>query len=146
MFYCQHGMLKAGLINENKWYNNLRCNIEITCKRIWSVIKIEGDKWDHQCQRGVLHTFLLQAVPNLVLEYKRLAKEHGLELEQPHPPQWECGLEETGMKSFVTVDTFKFTSNHSKWSHFELLWRGKRFLNYTVISHFQLVSLILVKR
>ena len=25
----QHRDVKAGLMNENKWYNNLRCNIEI---------------------------------------------------------------------------------------------------------------------
>ena len=41
----------------------------------------------------------LQAVPNLMLEYKRLAKEHGLELEQPRPITMGMWIGETGRES-----------------------------------------------
>ena len=50
----------------------------------------------------------LQAVPNLMLEYKRLAKEHGLELEQPRPitmGMW-IGGDRDG-NPFVTAETLK---------------------------------------
>ena len=50
----------------------------------------------------------LQAVPNLMLEYKRLAKEHGLELEQPRPitmGMW-IGGDQDG-NPFVTAETLK---------------------------------------
>ena len=41
----QHRDVKAGLINENKWYNNLRCNIEIMMQTdMIRDKKIEGDK------------------------------------------------------------------------------------------------------
>ena len=104
----QHRDVKAGLINENKWYNNLRCNIEIIMQT--DMIRDKKLKVTNEITNVMeyYNSSFLQAVPNLVLEYKRLAKEHGLELEQPHPitmGMW-IGGDRDG-NPFVTADTLK---------------------------------------
>ena len=104
----QHRDVKAGLINENKWYNNLRCNIEIMMKT--DMIRDKKLKVTNEITNVMeyYNSSFLQAVPNLVLEYKRLAKEHGLELKQPHPitmGMW-IGGDRDG-NPFVTADTLK---------------------------------------
>ena len=104
----QHRDVKEGLINENKWYNNLRCNIEIMMKT--DMIRDKKLKVTNEITNVMeyYNSSFLQAVPNLVLEYKRLAKEHGLELEQPHPitmGMW-IGGDRDG-NPFVTADTLK---------------------------------------
>ena len=104
----QHRDVKAGLINENKWYNNLRCNIEIMIQT--DMIRDKKLKVTNEITNVMeyYNSSFLQAVPNLVLEYKRLAKEHGLELEQPHPitmGMW-IGGDRDG-NPFVTADTLK---------------------------------------
>ena len=107
----QHRDVKAGLINENKWYNNLRCNIEIMMQT--DMIRDKKLKVTNEITNVMeyYNSSFLQAVPNLVLEYKRLAKEHGLELEQPHPitmGMW-IGGDRDG-NPFVTADTLKRSS------------------------------------
>lgn len=65
----------------------------------------------------------LQAVPNLMLEYKRLAKEQGIELQQPKPitmGMWIGGR--PGWESFCNRRDLEAISNDSKWSHSELLY------------------------
>lgn len=104
----QHRDVKAGLINENKWYNNLRCNIEIMMQT--DMIRDKKLKVTNEITNVMeyYNSSFLQAVPNLVLEYKRLAKEHGLELEQPNPitmGMW-IGGDRDG-NPFVTADTLK---------------------------------------
>ena len=104
----QHRDVKAGLMNENKWYNNLRCNIEIMMQT--DMIRDKKLKVTNEITNVMeyYNSSFLQAVPNLVLEYKRLAKEHGLELEQPHPitmGMW-IGGDRDG-NPFVTADTLK---------------------------------------
>ena len=104
----QHRDVKAGLINENKWYNNLRCNIELMMQT--DMIRDKKLKVTNEITNVMeyYNSSFLQAVPNLVLEYKRLAKEHGLELEQPHPitmGMW-IGGDRDG-NPFVTADTLK---------------------------------------
>ncbi len=104
----QHRDVKAGLINENKWYNNLRCNIEIMMQT--DMIRDKKLKVTNEITNVMeyYNSSFLQAVPNLVLEYKRLAKEHGLELEQPRPitmGMW-IGGDRDG-NPFVTADTLK---------------------------------------
>ena len=104
----QHRDVKAGLINENKWYNNLRCNIEIMMQT--DMIRDKKLKVTNEITNVMeyYNSSFLQAVPNLVLEYKCLAKEHGLELEQPHPitmGMW-IGGDRDG-NPFVTADTLK---------------------------------------
>ncbi|MFS9233053.1 phosphoenolpyruvate carboxylase [Streptococcus parasanguinis] len=104
----QHRDVKAGLINENKWYNNLRCNIEIMMQT--DMIRDKKLKVTNEITNVMeyYNSSFLQAVPNLVLEYKRLAKEHGLELEQPHPitmGMW-IGGDRDG-NPFVTAETLK---------------------------------------
>ena len=104
----QHRDVKAGLINENKWYNNLRCNIEIMMQT--DMIRDKKLKVTNEITNVMeyYNSSFLQAVPNLVLEYKRLAKEHGLELEQPHPitmGMW-IGGDRDG-NPFVTAYTLK---------------------------------------
>lgn len=104
----QHRDVKAGLMNENKWYNNLRCNIEIMMQT--DMIRDKKLKVTNEITNVMeyYNSSFLQAVPNLMLEYKRLAKEHGLELEQPHPitmGMW-IGGDRDG-NPFVTADTLK---------------------------------------
>ena len=104
----QHRDVKAGLINENKWYNNLRCNIEIMMQT--DMIRDKKLKVTNEITNVMeyYNSSFLQAVPNLVLEYKRLAKEHGLELEQPRPitmGMW-IGGDRDG-NPFVTAETLK---------------------------------------
>ena len=104
----QHRDVKAGLINENKWYNNLRCNIEIMIQT--DMIRDKKLKVTNEITNVMeyYNSSFLQAVPNLMLEYKRLAKEHGLELEQPRPitmGMW-IGGDRDG-NPFVTAETLK---------------------------------------
>ena len=104
----QHRDVKAGLINENKWYNNLRCNIEIMMQT--DMIRDKKLKVTNEITNVMeyYNSSFLQAVPNLMLEYKRLAKEHGVELEQPRPitmGMW-IGGDRDG-NPFVTAETLK---------------------------------------
>ena len=104
----QHRDVKAGLINENKWYNNLRCKIEIMMQT--DMIRDKKLKVTNEITNVMeyYNSSFLQAVPNLMLEYKRLAKEHGLELEQPRPitmGMW-IGGDRDG-NPFVTAETLK---------------------------------------
>ena len=104
----QHRDVKAGLMNENKWYNNLRCNIEIMMQT--DMIRDKKLKVTNEITNVMeyYNSSFLQAVPNLMLEYKRLAKEHGLELEQPRPitmGMW-IGGDRDG-NPFVTAETLK---------------------------------------
>lgn len=104
----QHRDVKAGLMNEDKWYNNLRCNIEIMMQT--DMIRDKKLKVTNEITNVMeyYNSSFLQAVPNLMLEYKRLAKEHGLELEQPRPitmGMW-IGGDRDG-NPFVTADTLK---------------------------------------
>ncbi len=104
----QHRDVKAGLINENKWYNNLRCNIEIMMQT--DMIRDKKLEVTNEITNVMeyYNSSFLQAVPNLMLEYKRLAKEHGLELEQPRPitmGMW-IGGDRDG-NPFVTAETLK---------------------------------------
>lgn len=104
----QHRDVKAGLINENKWYNNLRCNIEIMMQT--DMIRDKKLKVTNEITNVMeyYNSSFLQAVPNLMLEYKRLAKEYGLELEQPRPitmGMW-IGGDRDG-NPFVTAETLK---------------------------------------
>ena len=104
----QHRDVKAGLINENKWYNNLRCNIEIMMQT--DMIRDKKLKVTNEITNVMeyYNSSFLQAVPNLMLEYKRLAKEHGVELQQPRPitmGMW-IGGDRDG-NPFVTADTLK---------------------------------------
>lgn len=104
----QHRDVKTGLMNENKWYNNLRCNIEIMMQT--DMIRDKKLKVTNEITNVMeyYNSSFLQAVPNLMLEYKRLAKEHGLELEQPRPitmGMW-IGGDRDG-NPFVTAETLK---------------------------------------
>ena len=104
----QHRDVKAGLMNEHKWYNNLRCNIEIMMQT--DMIRDKKLKVTNEITNVMeyYNSSFLQAVPNLMLEYKRLAKEHGLELEQPRPitmGMW-IGGDRDG-NPFVTAETLK---------------------------------------
>ena len=75
----QHRDVKAGLINEDKWYSNLRCNIEI------------------MMQTDMIRDKKLKVTNEItnVMEYYNssfLNSNNHVQL------QWACGLEETGME------------------------------------------------
>lgn len=104
----QHRDVKAGMMNEQKWYSNLRRNIEIMMQT--DMIRDKKLKVTNEITNVMeyYNSSFLQAVPNLMLEYKRLAKEHGLELEHPRPitmGMW-IGGDRDG-NPFVTADTLK---------------------------------------
>ena len=104
----QHRDVKAGLMNETKWYNNLRRNIEIMMQT--DMIREKKLKVTNEITNVMeyYNSSFLQAVPNLMLEYKRLAKEQGIELQQPKPitmGMW-IGGDRDG-NPFVTAETLK---------------------------------------
>ena len=104
----QHRDVKSGLMNETKWYNNLRRNIEIMMQT--DMIREKKLKVTNEITNVMeyYNSSFLQAVPNLMLEYKRLAKEHGVELQQPRPitmGMW-IGGDRDG-NPFVTAETLK---------------------------------------
>ena len=95
-------------MNETKWYNNLRRNIEIMMQT--DMIREKKLKVTNEITNVMeyYNSSFLQAVPNLMLEYKRLAKEQGIELQQPKPitmGMW-IGGDRDG-NPFVTAETLK---------------------------------------
>ena len=104
----QHRDVKSGLMNETKWYNNLRRNIEIMMQT--DMIREKKLKVTNEITNVMeyYNSSFLQAVPNLMLEYKRLAKEQGIELKKPKPitmGMW-IGGDRDG-NPFVTAETLK---------------------------------------
>ena len=70
----QHRDVKAGLMNENKWYNNLRCNIEIMMQT--DMIRDKKLKVTNEITNVMeyYNSSFLQAVPNLMFGIQTLGK------------------------------------------------------------------------
>ncbi|MEW4354247.1 phosphoenolpyruvate carboxylase [Streptococcus pneumoniae] len=109
-----HGLLrkyrdvKLGLINKDKWYNDLRRYIEIIMQT--DMIREKKLKVTNEITNVMEYydSSFLQAVPHLTKEYKRLASEKGIELDNPHPitmGMW-IGGDRDG-NPFVTAETLK---------------------------------------
>ena len=81
----QHRDVKAGLVNEKKWLANLRRYIELMMQT--DMIREKKLKVTNEITNVMeyYNSSFLQAITNLMLEYKRLAEEKGIHLENPKP-------------------------------------------------------------
>ncbi|VNZ72879.1 phosphoenolpyruvate carboxylase [Streptococcus pneumoniae] len=77
--------VKLGLINKDKWYNDLRRYIEIIMQT--DMIREKKLKVTNEITNTMeyYNSSFLKAVPHLTTEYKRLAQAHGLNLKQAKP-------------------------------------------------------------
>lgn len=100
--------VKLGLINKDKWYNDLRRYIEIIMQT--DMIRDKKLKVTNEITNAMeyYNSSFLKAVPHLTTEYKRLAQAHGLNLKQAKPitmGMW-IGGDRDG-NPFVTAKTLK---------------------------------------
>ncbi|HHY6895577.1 TPA: phosphoenolpyruvate carboxylase [Streptococcus pneumoniae] len=100
--------VKLGLINKDKWYNDLRRYIEIIMQT--DMIREKKLKVTNEITNAMeyYNSSFLKAVPHLTTEYKRLAQAHGLNLKQAKPitmGMW-IGGDRDG-NPFVTAETLK---------------------------------------
>ncbi|SNI25796.1 phosphoenolpyruvate carboxylase [Streptococcus pneumoniae] len=101
-------VVKLGLINKDKWYNDLRRYIEIIMQT--DMIREKKLKVTNEITNAMeyYNSSFLKAVPHLTTEYKRLAQAHGLNLKQAKPitmGMW-IGGDRDG-NPFVTAKTLK---------------------------------------
>ena len=104
----QHRDVKAGLVNEDKWYKNLRRYIEIMMQT--DMIREKKLKVTNEITNVMEYyqSSFLQAVTNFMVEYKRLAEERGLHLKNPTPitmGMW-IGGDRDG-NPYVTAETLR---------------------------------------
>ncbi|MDV8262832.1 phosphoenolpyruvate carboxylase [Streptococcus pneumoniae] len=100
--------VKLGLINKDKWHNDLRRYIEIIIQT--DMIREKKLKVTNEITNAMeyYNSSFLKAVPHLTTEYKRLAQAHGLNLKQAKPitmGMW-IGGDRDG-NPFVTAKTLK---------------------------------------
>lgn len=100
--------VKLGLINKDRWYNDLRRYIEIIMQT--DMIREKKLKVTNEITNAMeyYNSSFLKAVPHLTTEYKRLAQAHGLNLKQAKPitmGMW-IGGDRDG-NPFVTAKTLK---------------------------------------
>ena len=103
--------VRMGLINKEKWHNDLRRYIEIIMQT--DMIREKKLKVTNEITNVMeyYNSSFLQAVPNLMLEYKRLAKEQGIDLKQAKPitmGMW-IGGDRDG-NPFVTAETLNLSA------------------------------------
>lgn len=100
--------VKLGLINKEKWHNDLRRYIEIIMQT--DMIREKKLKVTNEITNAMeyYNSSFLKALPHLTTEYKRLAQAHGLDLKQAKPitmGMW-IGGDRDG-NPFVTAETLK---------------------------------------
>lgn len=100
--------VKLGLINKDKWHNDLRRYIEIIMQT--DMIREKKLKVTNEITNAMeyYNSSFLKAVPHLTTEYKRLAQAHSLNLKQAKPitmGMW-IGGDRDG-NPFVTAKTLK---------------------------------------
>ena len=100
--------VRMGLLNEEKWHNDLRRYIEIIMRT--DMIREKKLKVTNEITNVMeyYNSSLLQAVTNLTEEYKCLAKKHGISLKNPTPitmGMW-IGGDRDG-NPYVTSETLK---------------------------------------
>ncbi|HGR2955083.1 TPA: phosphoenolpyruvate carboxylase [Streptococcus pneumoniae] len=100
--------VKLGLINKDRWHNDLRRYIEIIMQT--DMIREKKLKVTNEITNAMeyYNSSFLKAVPHLTTEYKRLAQAHGLNLKQAKPitmGMW-IGGDRDG-NPFVTAKTLK---------------------------------------
>ena len=104
----KHRDVKNGLINKNKWYNDLQKHIEILLQS--DIIREKKLKVVNEITNVLEYYNLsfIKAISKLMTEYKNLLKEHNIPLENEAPitmGMW-IGGDRDG-NPFVTVDTLE---------------------------------------
>lgn len=109
-----HGLLRkhrdvaTGLVNEDKWYADLRRYVEIMMQT--DMIREKKLKVTNEITNvmSYYNFSIIKAITNLQTEYKRLAAAKGIELKNPRPIQmgmWVGG--DRDGNPFVTANTLK---------------------------------------
>lgn len=102
--------VEAGLVNEAKWYADLRRYIEIIMQT--DMIREKKLKVTNEITNVMsYYDSLIKAVTNLMTEYKRLADEKGIELKNPKPitmGMWVGG--DRDGNPFVSAETLKLSA------------------------------------
>ena len=107
----KHRDVKAGLINKDKWYADLRRYVEIMMQT--DIIREKKLKVKNEITNVMeyYNSSLIKAITNLSHEFKRLAVEKGIELNNPTPitmGMW-IGGDRDG-NPFVTAETLKLSA------------------------------------
>lgn len=107
----QHRDVKAGLVNEKKWLGNLRRYIELMMQT--DMIRDKKLKVTNEITNVMeyYNSSFLQAITNFMVEYKRLAEERVIKLDNPKPitmGMW-IGGDRDG-NPFVTAETLKLSA------------------------------------
>lgn len=107
----QHRDAKSGLINTEKWLNDLRRHIEMIMQS--DIIREKKLKVKNEIRNvtGYYDRSLIVAITDLVIEYKRLARERGIVLNHPKPitmGMW-IGGDRDG-NPFVTAETLRLSA------------------------------------
>ena len=107
----QHRDVKAGLVNEKKWLGNLRRYIELMMQT--DMIRDKKLKVTNEITNVMeyYNSSFLQAITNFMVEYRRLAEERGIKLDNPKPitmGMW-IGGDRDG-NPFVTAETLKLSA------------------------------------
>lgn len=107
----QHRDVKAGLVNEKKWLGNLRRYIELMMQT--DMIREKKLKVTNEITNVMeyYNSSFLQAITNFMVEYRRLAEERGIKLDNPKPitmGMW-IGGDRDG-NPFVTAETLKLSA------------------------------------
>lgn len=103
--------VKMGLLNKTKWEDELRCYIEIIMQT--EMIREKKLKVTNEITNVMeyYNSSFIKAVTKLQKEYKRLAAERGITLNNPHPitmGMW-IGGDRDG-NPFVTAETLKLSA------------------------------------
>ena len=131
--------VKLGLINKEKWHNDLRRYIEIIMQT--DMIREKKLKVTNEITNVMEYyqSSFLNAVPRLTAEYKKLAKEQGIELKHPKPitmGMW-IGGDRDG-NPFVTAETL----NQSAMTQCEVIMNYYDEKIYTLYREFSLSTSI----
>ncbi len=107
----KHRDVKDGLINKDKWYADLRRYVEIMMKT--DIIREKKLKVKNEITNVMeyYNSSLIKAITKLSHEFKRLAVEKGIELDNPTPitmGMW-IGGDRDG-NPFVTAETLKLSA------------------------------------
>ncbi|MGX7073926.1 phosphoenolpyruvate carboxylase [Falseniella ignava] len=131
--------VKLGLINKEKWHNDLRRYIEIIMQT--DMIREKKLKVTNEITNVMEYyqSSFLNAVPRLTAEYKKLAKEQGIELK--HPKLITMGMWIGGDRDgnpFVTAETL----NQSAMTQCEVIMNYYDEKIYTLYREFSLSTSI----
>ena len=103
--------VRMGQLDKDRWYDDLHRNIELIMQT--DIIREKKIKVKNEITNvtGYYNTSLIKAITRLVINYKRLAKKEGIDLNSPRPitmGMW-IGGDRDG-NPFVTADTLSLSA------------------------------------